>query len=87
MIFPLYASLSIEIPIYYAVLFVTICIALYYSAIKLRNRYKSCILDFEDGRKIALLCQPPRTTEFLRQQYDFWQSQSTVFFAGGYVCL
>lgn len=43
-----------------------------------------CILDLNYGRKIALLCQAPRTTEFLRQQYDYWKSQSSVAVIGGY---
>lgn len=84
LVLPLYAFLITKIPIYYAVLFVTTCVLLYYSARRLRNRYGRCILDFSDARKMASLCQTPRTTEFLRQQYDYWQRQSTVFVAGGY---
>lgn len=77
LVLPLYAFRIIEIPIYYAVLFVTACVVLYYSVTKLRNRYERCILDYLDGRKIALLCRTPRTTDFLRQQYDYWVSQSS----------
>jgi hypothetical protein len=42
------------------------------------------ILDLVDARKIALLCQAPRATEYLRQQYDYWQSQSDFVVLGGY---
>jgi len=80
---PLYALLITQIPIYYAILFPAVCIAVY-SAIKFTERRMSCILDLEDGRKIALLCQTPRTTEFLKQQYNYWQSQRSFVFIGGY---
>ena len=84
LLLPLYTFLITEIPIYYTVLFVATCVLLYYFVRRLRNRYGSRILDFSDARKIALLCQTPRNTEFLREQYDYWQRQSTVFIAGGY---
>jgi hypothetical protein len=84
LVLPLNAFLITEIPIYYAVLFVTTCVMLYYFVRRLRNKYKSCILDLNYGRKIALLCQIPRTTDFLRQQYNYWESQSSVTVIGGY---
>jgi hypothetical protein len=43
-----------------------------------------CSLDLQDARRIALLCQTPRTTDFLRQQYDYWQRQSSVVVLGGF---
>jgi len=79
----LFVFFSTSIPLYYAILFVIALIIISYSAIKFRKRHKN-ILDFHDARKIALLCQEPRTTDFLRQQYDYWQSQSTWVFIGGY---
>ena len=39
------------------------------------KRPTKCILDWHDGRRLALLCKTPRTTESLRNQYDFWVSQ------------
>ena len=81
---PIYTLLITETPIYHAILFVAVVIIVLYFAVKLRRRGKSCILDLEDGRKIAILCQTPRTTDFLRQQYDFWQRQSGVVVLGGY---
>lgn len=84
LVLPLYAFLTTEIPLYYAILFVIASIVISYTAIKLRKRYKRYILDLEDGRRIALLCQTRRTTEFLRQRYDYWESQSGVVVLGGY---
>ena len=83
LVLPLYDFLVANIPIYYAILFILACIVIY-SAISYGKRRKSCILDLEDGRKIAILCQTPRTTDFLRQQYDYWQRQSGVVVLGGY---
>jgi len=82
LVLPLYAFFITEIRIYYAILFVIACIIIY-SVIKHRKR-KSCILDFNDARKIALLCQTPKTTDFLRQHYDHWESQTSWVFIGGY---
>lgn len=83
LILPTYTFLVTNIPFYYAVLFIILCLSIY-SIIRYLRKPKSCILDLEDGRKIAILCQTPRTTEFLRQQYDYWESQSSVVFLGGY---
>ncbi|MCL5877971.1 MAG: hypothetical protein M1540_09195 [Candidatus Bathyarchaeota archaeon] len=49
-----------------------------------KESHSECILDLKDAKRIAILCQTPRTTEFLRQQYDYWQSQSSVLVLGGY---
>ena len=84
LVLPLYDSLVTNIPIYYVILFAIVLMIILFSAIKLRNRHKKCILDLVDGRRIAILCQTPRTTDFLRQRYDFWESQSTVKVIGGY---
>lgn len=72
-----------EIPIFYAILLVVAFIIVLYFATKLRGRHKECILDFANGRKIAILCQTPRTTDFLRQQYDIWKRRSRVAVIGG----
>jgi len=83
LVLPLYVFFTTKIPIYYVVLFVAICIVIY-SVTRTAKKPKSCILDFTDGRKIALVCQTPRTTDFLRQQYDYWKSQERGIFIGGY---
>ena len=84
LVLPLYSFLVTNIPIYYAVLSVIVFMILLFSAIKLRDRDKKCFLDFVYGRRIAILCQTPRTTDFLRQQYNHWESQSTWTVIGGY---
>jgi len=75
--------LSTSLPLYFTIFLLFAVILIVYLATKWRKR-RTNILDFEDARKIALLCQTPRTTEFLRQQYAHWQSQSTWVFLGGY---
>ena len=55
----------------------------------LRNRKPelskpNSILDDIDARRIAILCQTPRTTDFLRQQYQYWQGQRDWVVLGGY---
>jgi len=84
LVLPLYDFLVADIPIYYAIFSIVVFVIILFSAIKLRNRNKKCFLDFVDGRKLAILCQTPRTTDFLRQQYDYWESQSTWTVIGGY---
>lgn len=49
-----------------------------------KSESNSNVLDLIDGRRIAILCQTPRPTEFLRQQYNYWQSQSDWVVLGGY---
>lgn len=83
LILPLHDFLLTTIPIYYSIVFVVVCIVIY-SAIEFARRRRRCILDFEDARRIALLCQTPRTTAFLKQRYDYWESQSSLVFLGGY---
>jgi len=80
---PLYAFLTSSVPIYVVVLALVIAIVSYYSTIRLRG-YRICILDLEYGRRIALLCKTPQTTEYLRQKYEEWESQSRVAVIGGY---
>jgi len=84
LILPLYNFFTLKIPIYYATLFIIACFLSYYSIIKLRNRKEGCVLDLEYARKIALLCQTPRTTEFIKQQYHYWLSQERTPFIGRY---
>jgi hypothetical protein len=42
------------------------------------------ILDHQYGRRIAVLCQNPRDTAYLKQQYEIWERQSRVVIIGGY---
>ena len=80
---PLYNFLIFSVPVYYVVLLIMAFIVLYYSMVRFRA-HRSNILDFEDARRIAKLCQTPRTTEYLRQQYEYWESQSPVVAIPGY---
>jgi hypothetical protein len=81
---PLYAFLTSSIPIYYVVvLALVVAVVSYYSAIRLRG-YRSSIFDREYGRRITLLCKTPQTTEYLKQKYEEWESQSIVAAIGWY---
>ena len=81
-----------NIPIYYVILLAIGCVVSYFT-IKLmylgvrrlarRMAMRKSILDLNYGRRIATLCQTPRTADFLRQQYDNWESQSHVLVIGG----
>jgi len=71
LILPLNSILSSSISVYYVVLFIVVLIILSYSFIKLRGRREN-ILDHLYGRRIAILCQTPRTTQYLRQRFEEW---------------
>lgn len=83
LIIPLYKLLTSSIPVYQAVLIIVIVGILCFVVLKFRIQ-RSNILDFENARRIAMLCQTPRTTDYLRQQYNYWQSQSNVVVIGRY---
>jgi hypothetical protein len=69
-------NLSIAVIAIIALVIVTVCL--------LKKRKRGCILDDDrDARRIAILCQTPRTTAYLRQQYNYWQSQYQ-FGSGGF---
>jgi hypothetical protein len=80
---PLYNLLVSSVPAYQVVLII-VAVSILSLAVLRFKRHRSNILDLEDARRIALLCQTPQTTEYLRQQYDYWQSQSHVVVIGGY---
>jgi hypothetical protein len=81
---PIYNFIMSSIPLYSFIIIVVILIIAIFVISKIRGRKKMPILDFSDARNIAILCQTPRTTEFLRKQYDYWESQSSAVFIGGY---
>ncbi|MEM3526121.1 MAG: hypothetical protein QXV37_01795 [Candidatus Jordarchaeaceae archaeon] len=77
LIIPLYDFLTSSVPVYILV------VSLILVVIILRFKgSRENILDFEDARRIALLCQTPRTTEYLRQQYEYWNRGVVIM--GGY---
>jgi hypothetical protein len=78
-ILPLYTFLTSSVSIYHVILLLVVLAISTYSVIRFRGR--SNILDFSYGRWLAELCQTPRTTDYLRNKYEDWESQST--FAGG----
>ncbi len=67
---PLYDFLTSSVSIYYFFLAFAIILVLAYSLFRFRNREN--ILDWEYGRGIAELCETPRTTEYLRREYEEW---------------
>lgn len=83
LVLPLHSFLITQIPIYYAILLAVVCLT-FYSVIRLVRKTKEPILDLSYGRRLALLCETPRTPEFLKQQYDNWKSQERGVFIGGY---
>ena len=93
-ILPAYTFFLTGIPIYIVVLLAITIVLVYYAikyGIKIIPKFlpkvvrrKITILDLPYGRKIALLCGVPRTTDYLRIQYDHWISQSRVAVFGGY---
>ena len=81
---PLYNFLTRDS--FYIISFLTVIIAaiIVVSLLLRSKKHEECILDFQDARRIAILCQTPRTTDFLRQQFEYWQRQSDWVFIGGY---
>jgi len=79
----LFVFLSASVPLYYVILLLVLLMVVIYIAERIRKRWTS-ILDLSYGRKIASLCYKPRTTEFLKQQYDYWESQRSGIVIGGY---
>jgi hypothetical protein len=78
LILPIYYFLMIDIPVYYGIFFVAGLLTVFLILPKLRYGRKSCILDTVHGRKIALMCQEPRTAEDLRSAYDSWKDKETA---------
>jgi len=86
---PLYDFLTSSVSTYHFVLFVVIIAILSYGLFGFKRSRKgierrSNILDIDYARRIAILCQTPRTTEYLRQNYEEWKSQSRAIVYGGY---
>jgi len=67
---PLYNLLVSSVPVYQVVLII-VAVSILSLAVLRFKRHRSNILDLEDARRIAMLCQTPQTTEYLRQQYDY----------------
>jgi hypothetical protein len=69
LILPLHAFLTSSVPIYYVVLLVIgIFVALY--LLSRAGYYGSSILDNDYGRHLAITCQTPRTTDYLRRKFE-----------------
>jgi len=83
LILPLYNLLTSSISIYYVVLFIAVILILSYSLLRFIG-HRSNILDLDYGRRIAILCQTPRTTDYLREKYEEWESRSRTIVLGGY---
>jgi hypothetical protein len=78
-ILPVYNFLTISISIYVVLVIVAIIIVFYFLFRIIKNR--SNILDTEYGRSIAIICQTPRTTRYLRDIFEDWVRHSD--YAGG----
>lgn len=74
-------------PLYYFVLVALLTIVVFFILFRRKTKMvssKSNVLDLEDGRRLAILCMTPRTTNYLKTQYDEWQRESHVVVLGGY---
>ena len=86
---PLSNFLPSEISIYVFLVTVAVFVVLIYVLVRVRRLGKtkgdkSNILDLSDARTIAILCQKPQTTGFLRTQYENMQRSRNVVVIGGY---
>jgi hypothetical protein len=84
LLLPLYNFLINSIPVYYLFLILFIFIILFYLIKLIKKGQPSNILDSIYGRRVAILCQTPKTTQQLREDYENWKSQSSWIFFGGY---
>ena len=76
LIFPIYAFLVTEIPVYSVILLITALVIISFIATRLRTRHKRCIIDAIYARRISLACQEPRSTQYLRSMYTGLGRQS-----------
>jgi len=78
---PLYGFFTLSVPLYYfAVLILGVFVVLV--LLVLSGSYGSNILDDYYGRHLAILCQEPRTTDYLRRKLDEWKNRDRHH--GGY---
>jgi len=73
---------QIQFPLWLILLLFSIVAFIF--AFFLRSRKRMNILDLDYARRIAFLCQTPRTTDYLRRKYEEWESQSGIIVMGGY---
>jgi hypothetical protein len=75
-ILPLYTFLTSSVSIYYVVLLIVVLVILSCSVIRFRG-HRHNVLDWDYGRWLAELCDTPRTTDYLRNKYEEWESRSS----------
>jgi hypothetical protein len=80
LILPSYNVFMASVPVY-LVLFIVVALILTFSVIRLKE-HQIDIFDSDYARHIAVLCQTPRTTEYLREKYEEWRHG--IFVQGGY---
>lgn len=80
LILPLYSFFTSSVSIYHVALILGVVLVLSLLLFRFRG-HSGNILDYNYGRWLAELCQTPRTTDYLRNKYEDWESQST--FVGG----
>jgi hypothetical protein len=74
---PLYDFFTLSVPIYYfAALILGAFVVLLLLA--LTGSYEGNILDDEYGRHLAILCQDPRTTDYLRRKLEGWKNRDGI---------
>lgn len=83
LIVPLYTLLTSSVSIYYVILILGVAFVALFLLLRFRE-HRSNILDHDYGRWLAELCQTPRTTDYLREKYEDWESRSRVAVIGGY---
>jgi len=76
--------LEVPTPIITAFVVTILILVIFLLIRKIVARKPESILDLQYGRRIAVLCQTPRETAFLKQEYENWERQSRVVTIGGY---
>ncbi len=74
-ILPLYAFFTSSVSIYYVVLLIVVLVLMSYFMIRFKGGGRN-VLDWDYGRWLAELCETPRTTDYLRNKYEEWESRS-----------
>lgn len=83
LVLPLYNFFTSSVSVYNVVLVIVVLVILSYFLVRFRV-FGSNILDLHYGRQLAILCQTPRTTDYLREKYEEWERRSDWVVIGGY---
>lgn len=83
LIVPFYNLITSSVSVYYVVLLIVVLVLMSYFLIRFKGSGRN-VLDLDYGRWLAELCVTPRTTDYLRNKYEDWESQSTFVGLSGF---